>query len=142
MTHQASSSAERRETGVDPRLPVVGGLGTRQRHERHQHDRRERRERDVDLATRAIDHVERAGDPVDEHPAVQERVGEVEEVATAGVVFPVREPVDEERDEGDADAHDGREATEVEAGAGGHGVESSPSASGGPAGFGTARSRL
>ena len=90
----------------------------------------------------AIDHVERAGDPVDPHAPVEERVGEVEEVAPAGLVRAVREPVHEERHDGDADAHDGREATEVGAGAGGHGVESSPSASGVPAGFGTDRSRL
>ena len=81
----AQADARRGQERVDHRTPP-GRPSTApdERHERHQGDRRERRERHVEPAA-DDDHVVRAGLEGQPGPAVEERVGEVEEVAAAGV---------------------------------------------------------
>ena len=67
------------------------------RDERHEDDGRERRERDVEPPV-SDDHVVRSGLERQPRAAMEERVGEVEEVAPAGVEVAIGEPVDDRRD--------------------------------------------
>ncbi len=83
--HPAQADAARGEQGVDPGLDLVGADRAKDRDDRHQRDRRERRERHVE-PTVHDDHVVRAGLEPEPRAAVEECVGQVEEVATAGVV--------------------------------------------------------
>ena len=81
------------------------------RDQRHEDDGRERRERNVEPAV-PDDHVVRPGLERQPRAAVEERVGEVEEVAPAGVEVPIGEPVDHRRD-GDHHEPDGDPAIEA-----------------------------
>ena len=79
-SHQRHPDRRRGEDRVDRGLEVVGGDRPDDRDERHERDRRERRERHEDLAV-LDDHVVGAGREVHPDAAVEEGVGEVEEVA-------------------------------------------------------------
>ncbi len=130
---------DRGQGGVDARLPRVGVLCPHGRDQRHQDEGGERGERDIDAARGAVDHVVRAKRSIDPHPAVEERVGEVEEVPATCLERLVRQPVDEEGGDRDADADQRRDPSMAANGGGGHDEEGSVSAS--TAGFGTRRSR-
>src|SRR5690349_19189959 len=81
---------------------MVGGDRPDQGDERQQSDRRERGERHVVAAVDGDDVVrtERGRKPC---ASVEERVGEVEEVATAGVEEAIAQPIDDRRREGDGE---------------------------------------
>ena len=98
---RAATSTSRRPTAARsaliPDSTWSAVTGPDERDDRHERDRRERRERDVEAATDRDD-VVRPEPDVDRRPAVEERVGEVEEVAAPGVELAVRQPVDHGRD--------------------------------------------
>ena len=87
--------ADRRcgERGIDPRFPLIGDRWAEDHHDRHQRDPGERRERNVDVPVQQ-DHVLVAEPGVEPDATVEERVGEIEEVATRRVEQTVRQPVD------------------------------------------------
>ena len=102
----AHADAGAGEEGVDPGFPLVGRDRPDERDQRHQRDGRERRERHIEMAVDGDD-VVRAEDDVQPRSTVEERVGEVEEVATAGVELAVRQPVDEGRHRGQGETQQG-----------------------------------
>ena len=94
----------RRQQGVDAGFDLVRLEGADERDQRHEGDGRERRERHIEVAVRD-DHVLRPEADVQPGVAVQERIGEIEQVAARRVVIAVAQPVDErgDRDEAKAD---------------------------------------
>ena len=105
-SHQPRPTSIAASAALIPDSQLVGGDGPDDRDERHEEDRRERGERHVAAAVDRDDVVraDRADGQagrVEPGPAVEEGVGEVEEVAVLGVEEAVRQPVDRHRDDGD-----------------------------------------
>ena len=105
--HHASSTTVAASPALIPDCHWSAVTRADDRHQRHQQDRGERRERHVDVAV-PVDHVVGAQGALDPHPAVEEGVREVEEVAAPGIERAVGQPVDDEGADGEQDAGDGR----------------------------------
>src|SRR5438132_2676090 len=99
---------DRGEGGVDDGLPRVGGPGSHQGHERQDEERGERRKGDVEAIADGY-HVELAEGVDQPRPSMEEGVGEIEEVAVAGVETPCAEQVDDERSDDEPDADEAME---------------------------------
>ena len=104
----AEADVGRREGGVDPGLPLVGRDRADDRDEGHEEDRGEGGERHVPAAVDRddvvrADRTDRQAGRVVPRPAMEEGVGEVEEVAVLGVEETVRQPVDRHRHQRDSE---------------------------------------
>ena len=119
MSHQHRPTSAAAIAEIHDLFPLVEPGRSEDRHDRGEHDRRERGERHVDPAV-DDDVVPRTERPVEVQPAVQERVGEIEEVGPAGVELVGRQGIEHEGHDHHEHAHEPRPAAVVGRRAGRH----------------------